>query len=75
MTDANVQSGYVAANGLNYYYEIRGEGEPLLLLHGGLGTIEMFGPILPVLAAERRVIGVDLHGHGRTALGDRPISL
>ena len=75
MTDANVQSGYVAANGLNYYYEIRGEGEPLLLLHGGLGNIEMFGPILPVLAAERRVIGVDLHGHGRTALGERPISL
>src|SRR5436309_6492000 len=76
MTEATVQSGYVAANGLNYYYEIRGEGEPLLLLHGGLGHTGMFEPILlPTLAAERRVIGVDLHGHGRTALGERPISL
>jgi pimeloyl-ACP methyl ester carboxylesterase len=44
-------------------------------LHGGLGQIEMFGPILPVLAEKRCVIGVDLHGHGRTALGDRPINL
>jgi pimeloyl-ACP methyl ester carboxylesterase len=75
MTDADVPSGYVAANGLNYYYQVRGEGEPLLLLHGGLGQIEMFGPILPVLAEKRCVIGVDLHGHGRTALGDRPINL
>ena len=76
MTEATVQSGYVAANGLNYYYEIRGEGEPLLLLHGGLCHTGMFEPILlPALAAERRVIGVDLHGHGRTALGERPISL
>jgi len=75
MTDANAQSGHIAANGLNYYYEIRGVGDPLLLLHGGLGHIGMFEPILPALAAGRRVIGVDLHGHGRTALGDRPISL
>ena len=74
MTDPNLQSGYVAANGLNYYYELHGEGEPLLLLHGGLGQIEMFGPVLPMLAAERRVIAPDLHGHGRTALGERSIS-
>ncbi|UUP19264.1 alpha/beta fold hydrolase [Nitratireductor thuwali] len=69
------KSGHVEANGLNYYYEIRGEGEPLLLLHGGLGQIEMFGPVLARLATERQVIGVDLHGHGRTRLGDRPIDL
>jgi pimeloyl-ACP methyl ester carboxylesterase len=68
-------SGHVNANGVNYYYEVHGEGEPLLLLHGGLGSIDMFGPVLPMLAEHRRVIGVDLHGHGRTALGDRPISL
>lgn len=69
------KSGHVAANGLRYYYEIYGEGEPLLLLHGGLGNIGMFGPILPVLAADRQVIAVDLHGHGRTELGDRNIDL
>ena len=72
---APTRSGYVEANGVNYYYAIYGQGEPLLLLHGGLGSIEMFGPVLPMLAASRQVIGVDLHGHGRTALGDRPISL
>lgn len=69
------RSGYVEANGVRYYFEIHGEGEPLLLLHGGLGSIDMFGPVLPALANARQVIGVDLHGHGRTALGDREISL
>jgi len=68
-------SGYIEANGVNYYYEMHGEGEPLLLLHGGLGSTDMFRPILPALADGRRVIAVDLHGHGRTALGDRKISL
>lgn len=70
-----VRSGYVPANGVNYYYEIYGRGEPVLLLHGGLGSIQMFGPVLPGLAKERQVIAVDLHGHGRTALGERPINL
>ena len=69
------RSGYVEANGISYYYEIRGQGEPLLLLHGGLGSIGMFEPVLPALADGREVIAVDLHGHGRTALGNRPISL
>jgi pimeloyl-ACP methyl ester carboxylesterase len=69
------KSGHVAVNGLSYYYEIHGQGEPLLLLHGGLGSIDMFGPVLPLLAEHRQVIGVDLHGHGRTALGERKISL
>jgi len=72
---AETKSGYVEANGVSYFYRIYGEGEPLLLLHGGLGSIDMFAPILPILAAGRQVIGVDLQGHGRTALGDRPISL
>ncbi len=69
------RTGHAAINGVNYYYEIHGEGEPLLLLHGGLGSIDMFGPVLPMLARGRQVIGVHLHGHGRTALGDRKISL
>lgn len=68
-------SGYVEANGVNYYYEIHGEGEPLLLLHGGLGTLDMFAPMFPMLSERRQVIAVDLHGHGRTVLGDRPIDL
>ena len=69
------RNGRIDANGVNYYYEIHGKGEPLLLLHGGLGSIEMFGPVLPMLAESRQVIGVDLHGHGRTPLGERKISL
>ncbi len=71
MTD----NGYVEANGVNYYYEIHGQGEPLLLLHGGLGSTDMFEPILPGLSADRKVILVDMYGHGRTALTDRPMSL
>ena len=69
------KSGHVAANGLSYYYEIHGQGEPLLLLHGGLMSIDMFGQAIPKLAETRQVIAVDLHGHGRTALGTREISL
>ena len=72
---SDVKSGYVSVNGLKYYYQIQGVGEPLLLLHGGLGQIEMFGPVIPILAKNRQVIGVDLHGHGRTGLGDRKINL
>jgi pimeloyl-ACP methyl ester carboxylesterase len=67
-------SGYIAANGVDYWFEIHGQGEPLLLLHGGLMSTQGFGPTLTALARNRRVIGVDLHGHGRTALGSRKIS-
>ncbi|MEF3135895.1 alpha/beta fold hydrolase [Rhizobium sp. 268] len=70
-----VRKGSVPVNGIDYYYEIRGEGEPLLLLHGGLGQIEMFAPVMPVFADHRQVIAVDLQGHGRTPLGKRPIDL
>jgi pimeloyl-ACP methyl ester carboxylesterase len=69
------RSGRIAANGVDYYYEIHGQGEPLLLLHGGLGSIDMFEPALPIFAESRQVIAVDLHGHGRTPLGERKISL
>ena len=67
--------GLLSVNGVNYHYQVHGKGEPLLLLHGGLGRIEMFGPVLAKLAKTRQVIGVDLYGHGRTALTERPMSL
>jgi pimeloyl-ACP methyl ester carboxylesterase len=64
---------YADVNGLNLYYETHGEGRPLVLLHGGLGSGEMFGPIIPALAARHQVIVPDLQGHGRTADIDRPL--
>jgi pimeloyl-ACP methyl ester carboxylesterase len=66
---------YADVNGIKLYYEIGGTGRPLVLLHGGLGAIEMFGPNLPALASGRQVIAVDLQGHGRTADIDRPLSV
>jgi pimeloyl-ACP methyl ester carboxylesterase len=66
---------YADVNGIKLYYEIHGKGRPLVLLHGGLGAIEMFGPNLPVLAKGRQLIAVDLQGHGRTADIDRPLSV
>lgn len=74
-TPKPTKTGHAAVNGVDYYYAVYGTGEPLLLLHGGLGQIEMFGPNLTRLAQSRQVIGIDLHGHGRTSLGDREISL
>ena len=62
-------------NGLNMYFETLGSGRPLILLHGGLGSGEMFGPVLPVLAEHHQVITPDLQGHGRTADIDRPIDI
>ena len=69
------KSGRIGVDGIQYHYQIRGQGEPLLLLHGGLGSTDMFAPMMPVLAAKRQVIGVDLQGHGRTPLGSRPLSI
>jgi pimeloyl-ACP methyl ester carboxylesterase len=66
---------YADLNGIKLYFETIGTGRPLILLHGGLGAIEMFGPNLPALAKRRQVIAVDLQGHGRTADIDRPLSV
>jgi pimeloyl-ACP methyl ester carboxylesterase len=66
---------YADVNGIRLYFEIQGTGRPLVLLHGGLGSGEMFGPLLPALTAAHQVIAVDLQGHGRTADIDRPIDV
>lgn len=60
-------------NGVDLAYEELGAGEPLVLLHGGYGAVEMFGPNLDLLAARRRVIGVDLQSHGRSPAAGRPM--
>src|SRR2546422_2218313 len=56
---------YADVNGIKLYYETHGTGRPLILLHGGLGAIEMLGPNLPALAKGRQVLAVDLQGHGQ----------
>src|SRR6266567_7831482 len=66
---------YAEVNGINLYYETHGSGRPLLLLHGGLGSGEMFGPVLSQLAERHQVILPDLQAHGRTADIDRPIDI
>jgi pimeloyl-ACP methyl ester carboxylesterase len=74
LATATAKTGYAKLNGLNLYYEIHGTGEPLILLHGGVGAIDMFGEILPLLSKAQQVIGADLQAHGRTADIDRPLS-
>src|SRR6478609_12220672 len=75
-TTTAVETGeYADVNGINLYYETHGSGRPIILLHGGLGSGEMFGPLLPALAAGHHVIVPDLQGHGRTADMDRPIDV
>jgi pimeloyl-ACP methyl ester carboxylesterase len=69
----NAMIDYAKINGLKLYYEIHGKGEPLVLLHGGLGSTGMFGELLPSLKIGRQVIVVDLQAHGRTADIDRPL--
>jgi pimeloyl-ACP methyl ester carboxylesterase len=64
---------YADVNGISLYYEEHGSGQPLILLHGGLGMGEMWAPILPALAKDRRVITVDLQAHGHTADVGRPL--
>src|SRR5256886_16160631 len=67
---------YAPVNGLQLYYETHGSGRPLVLLHGGLLTIDLnFGPLLEPLAASGQVIAVELQGHGHTADTTRPMTI
>jgi pimeloyl-ACP methyl ester carboxylesterase len=67
------QGRFATVNGLRIYYEIHGAGEPIVLLHGGVGGIEMFGPNVQALARTRKVVAVDLEGHGFSGDLDRPL--
>ncbi len=72
-TNKNQGGRYARVNGLDLSYEIRGGGQPLVLLPGGFMTVEAMGELVPQLAATRRVIGVELQGHGHTADIERPL--
>jgi pimeloyl-ACP methyl ester carboxylesterase len=71
---APVSAGYANVNGIKLYHEIYGQGEPLVLLHGGLMTIDEMSNLLQPFAKTHKVIAVELQGHGRTADTDRPLS-
>jgi pimeloyl-ACP methyl ester carboxylesterase len=73
MTATTGTPALAAVNGIELAYQIHGRGKPLVLLHGGFGSVEMFGPNVAALAAGRQVIGVDLQSHGRTPAVDRPM--
>lgn len=74
MNEASFQAGYSLVNGLKMYYEIHGQGRPLVLIHGGGSTIQTtFGNLIPLLAKRRQIIAMDLQAHGRT--GDRTTDL
>jgi pimeloyl-ACP methyl ester carboxylesterase len=74
MLPAPSKSGYAPVNGVEVYYAVYGEGAPLVLLHGGLATIDMFGPNVALLAEGHQVIAIDLQGHGHTLPFERPMS-
>jgi pimeloyl-ACP methyl ester carboxylesterase len=65
---------YAPANDLNLYYEVHGEGPPLILLHGAYMTVEMMAPLTEGLAGTRQVIVPEMQAHGRTGDVDRPLS-
>jgi pimeloyl-ACP methyl ester carboxylesterase len=67
-------SGFADVNGIEVYYEIHGQGEPLVLLHGGMNPSQTYGAVLEELALDRQVIAIHLQGHGKTRDSDRPLS-
>ena len=70
------QSGYAPVNGIRVYYEVYGEGRPVVLLHGAFYTIEMnWGQLIPELSKTRKVIAIEMQGHGHTPFSDRKLSI
>ncbi|HEX6479462.1 MAG TPA: alpha/beta hydrolase [Ktedonobacteraceae bacterium] len=72
-TDKDQRGSYARVNGLDLYYELQGSGQPLVVLPGAFYTIEAMGELVPQLALSRRVIAVELQGHGHTADIERPL--
>ncbi len=69
-------SGYASANGAKVYYEVYGEGEPLILLHGAFYTIQMnWGELIPELSKTRKVIAIEFQGHGHSPYSDRKLDI
>lgn len=69
-------SGYAPVNGINVYYEVYGEGRPLVLLHGAFYTIDMnWGQLIPDLAKTRKVIAIEFQGHGHSPFSDRKLDI
>lgn len=69
------ESGYAPVNGIKVYYEVYGNGKPLVLLHGAFMTIDMnWGELIPELSKTRKVIAVELQGHGHTPFSERKLS-
>src|SRR2546423_12401084 len=64
----------VDVNGMRLYYEVSGQGEPLIVLHGAFMNIPSMGAIIPRLAKTHRVYALELQGHGRSTDIDRPIT-
>jgi pimeloyl-ACP methyl ester carboxylesterase len=68
-------SGYATVNGIKVYYEVHGEGKPIVLLHGAFMTIDTnWGQLIPELSKTRKVIAIELQGHGRTPFSDRKLA-
>jgi len=69
-------SGYAAVNGIKVYYEVYGAGRPIVLLHGAFYTIGLnWGELIPELSKTRKVIAIELQGHGHTPFSDRKLDL
>jgi pimeloyl-ACP methyl ester carboxylesterase len=69
-------SGYAPVNGINVYYEVYGEGRPLVLLHGAFYTIDLnWEQLIPELSKTRKVIAIEMQGHGHTPFSDRELSI
>src|SRR5882724_9969032 len=69
-------SGYVPVNGIKVYYEVYGEGKPIVLLHGAFWDIQMnWGQLIPELSKTRKVIAIEFQGHGHTPFSDRKLDI